>query len=193
MDRSQSRYFTTAAKMDDAFLALLEKKDFTYITVKEICLEAGVSRSTFYLHYETINDLLIESVERMNKQFLAFMQKDARAFLEHLETCAKDELFLVTPQYLVPYLHYVKKHMRLFKTATQNANVLRLDAAYERLFHHVFAPILERYQVPQSERPYVMTFFIRGLMAVVEEWLARDCADPIEKIVSLIQKCVPKP
>lgn len=54
MNRSESKYFSTAVKMDKAFLELLEKKDFAYITVKEICENAGVNRSTFYLHYETI-------------------------------------------------------------------------------------------------------------------------------------------
>ena len=48
--------------MDEAFLALMAKKDFEYITVKEICEVAGVNRSTFYLHYETMSDLLSESV-----------------------------------------------------------------------------------------------------------------------------------
>ena len=37
MNRSESRYFATAARMDEAFLTLLAKKDFEYITVKEIC------------------------------------------------------------------------------------------------------------------------------------------------------------
>ena len=62
MNKSESKYFATAARMDEAFLALLEKKDFAYITVKEICEAAGVNRSTFYLHYETMADLLSESV-----------------------------------------------------------------------------------------------------------------------------------
>ena len=44
--------------MDEAFLTLLAKKDFEYITIKEICEVAGVNRSTFYLHYETMSDLL---------------------------------------------------------------------------------------------------------------------------------------
>lgn len=53
MNRSESKYFNTAARMDMAFLQLLEKKKFDYITVKGICEKAGVNRSTFYLHYET--------------------------------------------------------------------------------------------------------------------------------------------
>lgn len=63
MNRNESRYFNTAVKMDKAFLELLEEKDFPYITVKEICAKAEVNRSTFYLHYETLNDLLLESVD----------------------------------------------------------------------------------------------------------------------------------
>ena len=44
MNKSESKYFHTAEKMDQAFLELLEKKDFAYITVKEICEKAGVHR-----------------------------------------------------------------------------------------------------------------------------------------------------
>ena len=48
--------------MDEAFLTLLAKKDFEYITVKEICEVAEVNRSTLYLHYETMSDFHYISV-----------------------------------------------------------------------------------------------------------------------------------
>ncbi len=44
MKQSESKYFNTAKKMDEAFLSLLEKKDFEYITIKEICNIASVNR-----------------------------------------------------------------------------------------------------------------------------------------------------
>ena len=37
MNKSESKYFNTAIRMDKAFLELLEQKDFAFITVKEIC------------------------------------------------------------------------------------------------------------------------------------------------------------
>ena len=58
MNRSESKYFYTALCMDEALISLLKEKDLEYITVKEICEKAGVNRSTFYLHYETIADLV---------------------------------------------------------------------------------------------------------------------------------------
>ena len=193
MNKSESKYFATAAKMDEAFLALLEKKDFAYITVKEICATAGVNRSTFYLHYETIGDLLAESMEHMNRQFLDYMAHDSETFMAKLHTCPMEELYLLTPEYLTPYLNYIKEHRRLFRTATENAAVLGLNSSYNRMFRHVFTPILERYGVPQQDRAYLMAFYIQGLMAILTEWLKGDCADSIEHILAIIRRCIMRP
>ena len=57
MNKSESKYFNTALLMNEALLLLLEKKDYEFITVTEICQTAGVNRSTFYLHYESMDDL----------------------------------------------------------------------------------------------------------------------------------------
>ena len=187
LSRSESKYFATAARMDEAFLALLEKKDFAYITVKEICAAAGVNRSTFYLHYETLSDLLAESTEHMTRQFQAYMAHDSEAFIAKLRTCPQEELYLVTPEYLTPYLRYIREHRRLFRTAMENAQLLGLSAAYDRMFRHVLTPILDRCGVPEEERAYR---YIHGLMAIITEWLKRDCADADERIISVMQQCV---
>ena len=190
MNKSESKYFATAARMDVAFLTLLEKKDFDYITVKEICEAAGVNRSTFYLHYETMADLLSESVSHMNEQFLTYMKKDSQTFVTKLRDCPLDELYLITPEYLTPYLGYIEQHKRLFRTATENAAVLGMDKSYDRMFRHVFTPILDRYGIPQQDRRYIMAFYIQGLMAIISEWLRNDCADSIAHVVDMIQRCV---
>lgn len=190
LNKSESKYFNTAARMDEAFLALLEKKDFAYITVKEICEKAGVNRSTFYLHYETMGDLLNESVQYMNEQFLSYMQHDAAAFITKLRDCPLEELYLITPEYLTPYLGYIKSHRRLFRTAMENARILQAEDTYGKMFRHVFIPILERYQVPEQDRIYIMAFHIRGLMAIVTEWLKGDCSDSIAHVIAVMEQCV---
>jgi len=69
MNKHDSKYFNTALYMDEALLVLLEKKDYEFITVKEICQIAGVNRSTFYLHYEKMDDLLEETVNYVSNKF----------------------------------------------------------------------------------------------------------------------------
>lgn len=193
MNRSESKYFATAAKMDEAFLALLDKKDLAYITVKEICAAAGVNRSTFYLHYENIGDLLTESVAHMNRQFMDYMAHDAEAFASKLRTCPLEELYLITPEYLTPYLNYIKEHKQLFRTAVKNAKTLGLAASYDSMCLYILTPILERYGVPENERAYRMAFSVQGLMAIISEWLAQDCSDSVEHVISVMQSCILPP
>ncbi len=42
----------------DAFLVLLEKKNYTDLNITDICNEADISRSTFYQHYSNMHDVL---------------------------------------------------------------------------------------------------------------------------------------
>lgn len=72
MNQLSSKYFRTVLRMDEALIALLEEKDFQYITVREICRKAGVNRFTFYLHYETISDLVNETAKMANERFLSY-------------------------------------------------------------------------------------------------------------------------
>ncbi len=190
MNKSESKYFNTAVKMDIAFLELLEEKDFEYITVKEICKKAGVNRSTFYLHYETIADLLSESVEYITKHFLDYMKINSIDFASKLHDCPLEELNLITPEYLTPYLSYVKEHKTIFSTTVKNASVLNMDKNYSAMFTHILNPIMDRFKIPQERRNYIMSFYISGLMAIISEWLKGDCKDTIEEIAKTIMDCV---
>lgn len=190
MKKSESKYFHTAMRMDQAFLELLEKKDMEYITIKEICEVAGVNRSTFYLHYETIGDLLAESIQYMNDRFLEHMKRGGEDFIGKIRECPLDELYLVTPEYLVPYLMYIKQNKRLFRTALKNSGSLGLDKTYSQMMRHIFIPILERFQIAEPDREYMMAFYVHGLMAIVLEWLKKDCTDSISHVSDVMEQCV---
>lgn len=57
-----------------AFMKLLEKFDFEQITVKEIVKKSGISRSTFYLHFEDKYDLFEKVTEQIVGEFLSIYQ-----------------------------------------------------------------------------------------------------------------------
>ena len=190
MTRSESKYFATAARMDEALLELLQKKDFAYITVKNICEKAGVNRSTFYLHYETVDDLLEESARYVIDRFIKSMPVDASDFIKGLSDRPLDELYLITPEYLIPYLSYIKENRRIFKVSLEHASLLKMDSAYSDLCHYVLTPILDRFLVPSEKRKYIMQFYINGLMAIIGEWLNGDCNDSIGFVASVMQDCV---
>ncbi len=186
MNKSESKYFATAARMDEAFLELIEHKDLPYITVKEICEKAEVNRSTFYLHYETLDDLLQETTQHLIDQFNDSMPYDNYEFLKKLDLRPLSELYLVEPEYLTPYLTYIKEHRRIFKTRIEQASVLQMAEVYQKLKDHILTPILHLFQVPEKEQKYLLQFYIHGLMAIISEWLEGDCSDSTDYIVSLM-------
>lgn len=190
MNKSESKYFNTAVKMDEALIALLEKKDFEYISVKEICTLAGVNRSTFYLHYENTCDLLDESVSLMHDRFNSYFDVEAKELIDRIRNGDEKERLLITPDYLMPYLRFIGDHRRVYSAAMKKPHNFKANDTYGRMFRHIFDPILESYRVPPKERPYIMAFYLSGITAIVSEWLREDCKTPIDEICGMIIKCV---
>ena len=190
MNKSESKYFNTAIKMDLALMSLLKKKPFDYITVSEICEEAGVNRSTFYLHYETIGDLLAETTRYLLDDFLAYFSTDTKAIALNLADCELNDLIFICDKYLSPYLSYVKDHKEIFGTALLYNQTLGFEDVYKRMFDNIFNPILERFQYTPSNRQYVMMYYLNGVNAIILEWLRNGCDKSIQEIAEIISICI---
>ena len=60
---------------------------------------------------------------------------------------------------------------------------------YNSLEKNIFIPILERFNVPEKDRKYLVTFYISGIMAIIKNWIINDCKDEISDIEEIIVKC----
>ena len=67
---------------------------------------------------------------------------------------------------------------------------MNFDGVYDRMFKHIFTPILSKFCVPEKERPYMMKFFLSGVTAVVMEWINNGCKDDMDDIVKVITECI---
>lgn len=190
MKKSESKYFNTATKMDLALIALLKKKPFEYITVSEICQTAGVNRSTFYLHYETIGDLLNETARYLLNDFLTYFSADTQSISFNLENCELNELIFICDKYLAPYLNYIKDHKEVFGTALLHNKTLGFEAVYKRMYEKIFNPILDRFDYPEGDRQYVMMYYLNGINAIIVEWLKNNCDKSIKEISEIITVCI---
>lgn len=187
MNKSESKYYNTACLMDEALIELLDKKEFEYITVKEICNKAGVNRSTFYLHYDSPTDLLSECSEYVHEKFMLHMRENGAVPEEDGE-----DIYLVTPKYVVPYLEFIKENKILFETTVRHRLLFGLDHVYERMFVYVFDPIMEKIGIAEQKRRYTTLFYVNGLSAIVTEWLKNNCRESIEEITAIMCNIIPK-
>ena len=190
MNKSESKYFNTALRMDEALIALLEKKDLEYITVKEICHQAGVNRSTFYLHYESIAELLDETMEMINQRFLSYFPQEEEAVMGDMEHRELNDLVFVTQEYLLPYLRFIQDNKKVYRAAFRNPSSMQANARYGVLKQRILDPILERFEISAARRPYYIAYYVEGIAAIVKEWLRHDCGDSVEMIAAIIESCV---
>ncbi len=189
MNKSESKYFNTANRIDEAFISLLAKKDFEYITIKEICEKAGVNRSTFYLHYETLDDLLRECNEYAINKFLSSTNGTNWNYKD-IDKIPVEELYFVKPKHLILWLEFIKANKVLFKTYMNKFSVLTLKNNDKLLFKNIANPIFEKMKVAENTRKYVFEFHIAGIMAIVKLWVKNDCKENVEEISKIIESCI---
>ena len=190
MNKAESKYFNTAVRFDKALLSLLEKKPFEYITISEICEDAGVNRSTFYLHYEKTADLLKEATTYVLDNFASYFSIDMESIASKYENRDLQELNFINEKYLHPYLSFIKENQRLFAAVLSQPTVFESKAIFQRLFDDVFNPILDRFHYPRDEQHYVMMFYLNGITAIITEWLKEDCRKNIADISEIIYYCI---
>ena len=180
MNRQESRYQYTASLMDEALLLLLEQKDYDAITVKEVCQKAGVSRSTFYLHYETMNDLLEETVGMINDRF--------KASLSSVPAEDPSKVVLTGEKYLRPYLNFIKENRRAYKVMHQKDHLFNSQKTFDGFYQSIFSPAMTSFGVKENEKKYVFAFYTEGTVAIIGKWLEGDCSDGIDMIVDLVMR-----
>lgn len=190
MNKNESKYFNTAILFDESLIYLLEKKDIKYITVKEICNKAGVNRSTFYLHYENINDLVEETMNYVNKKFIDYFNENTKEFVNKIKESSLEDLKLVEKEYLTPYLTFINDNKSLFKASFSNPIGMNAFDRYNNLKKHIIIPILEKFNIVEKEQDYIIAFYINGIIAIIKEWIKTGCKDSISDIENIIIKCV---
>lgn len=179
-NKQEAKYFHTASLMDEALLLLLEQKDFDRITVKEVCQKAGVNRTTFYLHYESMNDLLEETIDMINKKFS-----------ESLSSISADDPrseVLTSEKYLRPYLTFIKDNMRAYRVIHQKDHLFNSQKTFNSFYQSIFSPALSHFGVDENEKKYVFAFYTQGTVAIIGKWLEDNCKDDIDLIIDLIMR-----
>lgn len=177
--------------MRSALLTLLEEKAFADIGIMDICSIAGVNRSTFYAHYGNTYDLLKEAREAMIQNFINECDFGKPLDISDIRSLSIDDLNFITPEYLLPYLRYIRAHKRLFKIYADNAPIFAINETDDLMLENVFVPILAKYGVTDKKRvTYMQKYYLKGIDAIITEWVQNDCEDDIAFICEIIVYCV---
>ncbi len=171
MDR---RVVKTKAAIEKAFFQLLAKKG-NKVTVSEIARIADIDRKTFYLHYESVDDIIKE-----------FCLKKVEEFMEELQTSSGDG--------------GVNMHM-LFQTLSQiidqNIELLQLVSVsenkkyfFDQISRYLIESVTETYGtlLPFNEAELLVfsEFYISGIVSTYERWLDKKLPVSQSELATMI-------
>ncbi len=189
MNKFESKYKNTAALMDESLLSLLEKKDFEYISVKELCKKAGVNRSTFYLHYETMDDLLNETIELIEERFYSSFDNEKLDVKKVISDGDREKMFLLNPEYLQKYLNFVRENKKVFKLSFSRPALFRSNEYLDSIMNKFFKPFMDYLNVEEIAKPFIANFYIQGIMSIIKKWVKDDCLMSNEEVYKVIAYC----
>jgi hypothetical protein len=132
-----------------------------------------VNRSTFYLHYETIADLVDETLEMINQRFLSYFPQQKEDVLGEWAAGSGRTGVGYPGVIFFPTLLYPGQQKGLSGCIPQSGS---MQAIYDtgKLKQHILGPVLERFGIPAAHRPYYIAYYVEGIIAIVKEGLRQD-------------------
>lgn len=158
MDR---RVTHTKAALTRALFSLLEEKEFNKITVTELTRRADMDRKTFYLHYQTVGEILEEFYQEELKRLEEAVERE-RIFGERLDVQGFFRVLTETMEGNVTLYRQLAKGPAY--TAFERQLTQRLCQDIGELFRN-------RMALPDGERQLYSAFYAAAVMAVYRAWL----------------------
>ena len=164
------RYKSNSKKIEETFLALMYNHTYEEITISKLCEKAGINRSTFYAHYDDINDLIIKIESRFaNSMTMIFdygQKQTHEAFVDMFRFVKENKVFYKA--FLnIPYATHAE-------TSTKSNVLNKLKENND--------PIAKN----DVELFYRASFFGAGIKELCRIWISRDCKETPEQMARLL-------
>lgn len=155
----------THRMLRDALVSLILEKDYASISIKEITERAEVAYITFYRHFESLDQLLMEVLDEGLAELLV-----------HIETLAKqsETSALETEGRLI--FEYIQQKADLFRILLKSQSVTRVR---KKVIRNI-ADIFQKSCLPLARSNNPLTIAITSnhiatsLLALIEWWLENN-------------------
>ncbi|ETT73285.1 TetR family transcriptional regulator [Paenibacillus sp. FSL R7-277] len=162
----------TKLLLKQSLIRLLQDKEISQISVKELCTSAGINRSTFYLHYANAYELL-DNVEQE-------IIDNTNEYLIKIEASES----AVT--YILAFLDYIKRNEELFTVMLFKTN----DDVFfpKRLLNEILMSIDNHLQlkIPEDMKPFTYAYLVNGSLAIIKEWIRTKFTVSSHELAQLI-------
>lgn len=175
MTKENQRITLSKRLLKESLLNLLEKRHIDHISISELCQQAEINRTTFYRHYQTPHDILLE-IE------YDFIQSFYKSPIIEKNTGDLKKRTL----YMCNFLYDNKDMLKLF---IQNYTDSDLTFLFQKFFAEYMSHRTILYngqQIDESTLHLLTTFWIYGIHGLTSQWILEDIPKTTEEMAELI-------
>jgi len=167
MKRKTQIYFSKKT-ISEAFFKLVKKYDFDKITISQIAAEAGVSRATFYRHFNSLESIVEYTAD-------SFIQDGLNKLSKLKSPTLKD---------LIRWRLESARDLRHLMDLEEHPDIKNIleTVSPERLQN--FSHILD------FTTPYKVTFNFAGFQAVISQWAKNGYKETVDEMCDIIVELV---
>ena len=179
--RQERRVRRTRAMILAGFIQLMQQKPVKDISVRELADLVDINRSTFYLHYTDIYDLLEQTENNLMDQFLAIIDKNHTSLTLQEFSDKLEQFFAILAEnqplcraLMSPNgdIAFVRKLEKLI--AEDGVKTLRL--------------LSDEKDLDAQDLNYVASFFLSGCVGMIDLWLQDGCQQSAQHMADLSMK-----
>ena len=178
--RENQRVMLTKRLIKESLTRLLAAESIHRVSIRTLCEDAGINRSTFYKYYGSQYDVLAEIEDDLIGSI-----RDALDDGDNAPEAAGRKIGAICS--------YLQRNMAFVQLLVGN----NMDPDFpDRLFslpqikQFMMERLAERYD--EETCGYIYTFFISGCYRVVQDWLSADRRKPFEEIAMLMLELIEK-
>lgn len=168
--KEDQRVVLTKRMLREGLLRLAQTEDIGTIKVSRLCQEAGINRATFYRHYQSPHDIIVEIRREMFQDIKQLAQKDdalrePQKWLEHMCQYFYDRMDLLRI---------------LFRCRTDDAFIAMINSLYREQFDH-FRSFGIGEGMDDDELRLATYWVAGGVYYILRQWITEPiCKSPQE-------------
>lgn len=160
MNKKNNRQFQNSdVRMKRAMLELMNTMPFEKITVRLICENAQVNRSTFYAHYADIYDMIGQMETNLQKKLMENYP-------------VSEEVVPLSLESFITFLKFIREHRDFYRVALKARWEFPLKQGFEPLREQVIKPLCLKAGISsENEIMFYFVGFQAGFTMILKRWV----------------------
>ncbi|MFD2117582.1 TetR/AcrR family transcriptional regulator [Paenibacillus yanchengensis] len=178
MSTQDLRVTKTKESLRAALMELLTEKPLEKVAVTELCQRAGITRRTFYLHYESVAKLLEAIIEELLLQLEASLRKTSQqrqhAQATHLQ-----------PQ-MISLFHHVAAHRQMYRYIFSASSQFSIYKRFYERIKTIVRQSLTDMEIKQEVREFYASYNANAVLGLIMEWSEQEFQQTATTMASVL-------